>query len=80
MVALIVKVKVVFGKGVPRFLDGILVIHTDEKPENGRANRDIVNQVAKLYGIPAADVSIRGGLKSRRKVLELKGADSIQPP
>ncbi len=57
-------------------MDGdTLVIHTSEKPEKGMANRDIISQVARIYGIAQTNVTIIRGLKSRRKVLQLAGID-----
>lgn len=70
---MLIKVKVVFSSGKPQFEGDTLIIHTTEKPEKGMANRDVINQVAKFYGIPGTSVSIKNGLKSRKKVLELSG-------
>lgn len=70
-----VEVKVVLGSGKAELKDGILVIHTTQKLEKGLANRDVILQVAKYYKVPSAQVRITAGLKSRRKVLEVTGAD-----
>lgn len=76
---MLVKVRVVFGQGRPKLEDGILAIHTSEKPEKGMANRDVVSQVARFYGVPASHVRIRSGLKSRNKLLELVGVEDVPP-
>lgn len=66
--------KVVLSPGKPHFDGGILVVHTTERPEKGMANRDIIQQVAKFYGVRTDEVKIRKGLKSRRKLLEVPDA------
>ncbi len=72
---MLIKVRVIFGAGKPHFDGDTLVIHTTEKPEKGMANRDVISQAAKFYHIPVASVSIKMGLKSRKKILEVKGID-----
>ena len=65
--------KVVLGSGKPELKDGILVVHTTEKLEKGMANRDVILQVSKFYKVSSNDVRIVSGMKSRRKVLKIKG-------
>ena len=71
---MIIRIRVIFGSGDPRLDGETLIIHTTEKPEKGMANRDIVNQVARFYGVSSTSVVIRSGFKSRRKVVELPDA------
>lgn len=42
-------------------------------PEGGRANERVIALVAELFGVRRADVSLVGGLSSRRKDLALAG-------
>ncbi len=70
-----IEVKVILGSGKPEFSNGILTIHTKEKPEKGQANRDVIRQVAKFYGVPTTDVRISQGLKSRHKILEISNQE-----
>ncbi len=71
-----VEVKVALGSGKPELKDGLLVIHTTAKLEKGQANRDVIQQVAKFYGMPSTSVRITSGFKSRKKVLEVSESDS----
>lgn len=41
------------------------------KPERGRANRELVDKLAKHFGIPTSNVRIVAGLKSRKKIVEI---------
>lgn len=61
------------GSGKPHFDGDTLIIHTTGKLEKGLANRDVLHQVAKLYRVPSASVTIRSGLKSRKKLLKVAG-------
>jgi uncharacterized protein (TIGR00251 family) len=44
-------------------------------PERGRANDQLVAEVAKLFGLPDKGVEVLSGHKSSRKVLLVKGVD-----
>lgn len=68
---MLIKIKVIFGSGEPSMHEGTLVVHTTEKPERGMANRDVIIQVAKFYGVNQTSVNIIRGHKSRRKVLQV---------
>lgn len=70
---LIVTVRVKPGSDDPRMEDGTLVIFTREKFERGMANRDVIRQIASLYGVNSSDVVIKRGLTSRKKIVEIKG-------
>lgn len=50
--------------------DGITKIYVAAKAENNEANAELVKKLSKALG---AGVSIVKGLKSRNKVLEIKG-------
>lgn len=52
--------------------DGALKITVCAPPVDGRANREIVQFLAKKLKIPKSDVRVKSGLQSRRKSLELK--------
>ena len=64
--------RVVLGSGEPEMKEGALVIHTTAKLEKGQANRDVVQQVAKFFGVQSGNVRIVKGFKSRRKTLEIQ--------
>lgn len=52
-----------------------LLARLTEEPTGGKANRQLMSAVAKIFGIPEGDVEIMSGQKSARKVLLIKGLD-----
>ncbi|MGA9097413.1 MAG: DUF167 family protein [Methanotrichaceae archaeon] len=46
-----------------------------QEPTGGKANRQLISAVAKIFSIPEGDVEIMSGQKSARKVLLIKGLD-----
>ncbi len=53
--------------------DGIKV-NLKSPPVEGRANRELIEILAKEYGIPKRDIDIVSGMSSKNKVVRLKGA------
>ena len=51
---------------------GEIVVHCRATPENGKANRELIKELSKLFG---CRVMIVSGLASRHKTLELVGVD-----
>ncbi len=47
-----------------------------EQPSRGRANLQLVEEVARALGIPKADVEVMSGHKSAIKVLLARGVDA----
>lgn len=45
-----------------------------EEPTKGRANRQLVEAVAKIFSLPKENVEVLSGHKSARKVLLVRGA------
>ena len=43
------------------------------EPEDGEANREVLGLLADYFGVPAADIVILAGQKSRRKQVGIKG-------
>ena len=46
-----------------------------EEPNKGKANRQLVKEVARILGVPARNVEVLSGHKSARKVLLVTGLD-----
>jgi uncharacterized protein YggU (UPF0235/DUF167 family) len=44
-----------------------------EEPSMGRANRQLVEELARVLGVPERDVGVVSGHKSGRKVLVVRG-------
>lgn len=68
---LLIKVKVIPGTGKPQISGEFLVIHTRENFEKGMANRDVISQIAEYYSVSQANVRIRRGFTSRRKLVDV---------
>jgi uncharacterized protein (TIGR00251 family) len=44
-----------------------------EEPSRGRANRQLVEEAARILSVPKSDVQVLSGQKNARKVLLVKG-------
>lgn len=53
----------------------VLEARLTEEPTKGRANRQLVEEVARILGIPERNVEVLSGHKSARKVLLVTGLD-----
>jgi uncharacterized protein (TIGR00251 family) len=51
--------------------DGSLVAHLKSPPVEGRANQELIEQLARRFGVSKARVRIRLGVASRNKVVEI---------
>jgi uncharacterized protein (TIGR00251 family) len=49
-----------------------------EQPSRGRANLQLIGELAKVLGIPKKDIEVMSGHKSPMKVLLAKGIDAGQ--
>lgn len=56
--------------------DGIFRIYVTAAPENGKANKAVIEILAKMAGVPKRDIVLVIGHTSRNKVFEIKGYDS----
>ena len=48
-------------------IDGRLKIKTTAPPADGRANRDVIRQLAGVFGIPPSRIVLKSGATSRNK-------------
>ena len=53
---------------------GILKCYISSAPEDGKANREIIELLAKLLDLKKQDIEIIGGLISRKKRLMIQGS------
>ena len=53
--------------------DGALKIRVRSKPIEGKANENLIKYLSKLFSIPKKDVEITTGLKSRSKLVKIRG-------
>lgn len=52
--------------------DRVLKVKLTASPVDGKANKALVAVLAKHYGVPKQCVSIVRGLKTKRKIVEIK--------
>lgn len=50
-------------------------VRLTERAERGRANRQLLEGLADVLGVPITDIEIKSGEKSSRKVLLVRGMD-----
>ncbi len=55
--------------------DGSAKVYITEAPEKGKANKAVIELVAKYYKVKKSQVSVVLGLKSRNKVIEIVTSD-----
>ncbi len=58
--------------------DGSLKLDVAAAPEDGRANDAVVALLSRVVGVPRAAVRIAGGASSRRKRVEIEGAEPAE--
>ena len=57
--------------GIESHADGTLVVRVTAPAEGGQANEAVRDALAEHFGVPKRSVTIRQGLASRRKVIEI---------
>jgi uncharacterized protein YggU (UPF0235/DUF167 family) len=75
-----VTVRVVPRSGRTRVEAGAagVVIRVRAAPEGGRATLEAAEALASAVGVPARDVSLRTGARSRTKVFDVRGLDGAE--
>ncbi|NEP37944.1 MAG: DUF167 domain-containing protein [Okeania sp. SIO2H7] len=51
--------------------DGSLKISLKSPPVDGKANQELIELLAKKFGVPKSEIIIKSGLSSRNKLVEL---------
>lgn len=59
-------------------IDGRIKVYVTAAPEKGRANKAVIEVLARELGVPKRVVSIRSGERSRTKLIEVEGLDSAE--
>ncbi len=54
---------------------GSLRIHLKSAPENGKANQELIQVIAKSLRIPLSDIAIVAGFSSRNKKVSIEGTN-----
>jgi len=58
---------------VVSFVDGVLAIRLTAPPVEGEANAAVIKFIAKALGLKRSQLSIKSGLASRTKMIEIEG-------
>lgn len=51
--------------------EGTYIIHLKSPPIDGKANQELIKILAKQFNIPKSQVTIKSGLSSKNKLIEL---------
>lgn len=67
-----VKVKPNSGRqSVQAAADGSFLVHLKSSPVDGKANEELIKLLAKQFSVPRANISIKVGVTSRTKLVEI---------
>jgi len=58
--------------------EGTVRVRVTAAPEEGRANRAVIELVSERLGLPRSAVTIAGGASSRRKWIEVDGLEEAE--
>lgn len=62
--------------GVAGELDGALKLRLAAPPVDGEANEEMIRYLAKLFGLPRANVALVSGATNKNKVVRVSGITS----
>ena len=68
---MIIRVRVNFGKGNTEMINDTLIVYTDKKPENNKANIDVMKKIAEYFNTDIKNVKLIKGRTSRNKEFEI---------
>ncbi len=51
--------------------DGSLTVHLKSSPVDGKANEELIQLLAKKFDVPKSKITIKIGLSSRQKLVEI---------
>ena len=51
--------------------DGGLTVHLKSPPVDGKANKELIELLAKKFNVPKSQIRIKSGLSSRTKLIEI---------
>ena len=51
--------------------DGSLTVHLKSPPVDGKANKELIELLAKKFDVPKSHIRIKSGLSSRTKLIEI---------
>ncbi|MEH2066667.1 MAG: DUF167 domain-containing protein [Nostoc sp.] len=51
--------------------DGSLIVYLKSPPVDGKANEELIKLLAEKFGVAKSDITIKSGLSSRQKLIEI---------
>ncbi len=69
------RVKVKPNSKSPKIIeaeDGSLIVHLKSPPIDGKANEELIKVLADKYDVPKSCITIKSGLTSRQKLVEIE--------
>ncbi len=73
-----VRVQPKAGSNRITVVEGRIKVYVTAAPEKGRANKAVIEVLARELGVPKRTVSIKSGERSRTKLVEVEGLDSAE--
>ncbi len=61
-----------------KFEENFLKIKLSSKPQDGKANRELVEILSEKLGIPKSKIKIVRGEKQRKKLLKIEGIENLE--
>lgn len=58
-------------EGVERLEDGSIRVSVNAPPQEGRANEAVIRVIAEHFAVAKSKIRIVGGLRSKKKVIEV---------
>ncbi len=58
--------------------ESLLKVTIAAAPENGKANKELVKYLAKLFGVSKSSVTLVGGLHDSRKVVQVANVAKVE--
>ncbi len=65
--------------GIDGWLGDALKVRIKSAPVDGKANKELVETLAKAFGVPKSSVAIASGDTSKTKRVEIKGVAGLPP-
>jgi len=69
---MIFEVKVEFNKDFLEVSGNEITIGIKSKPIRGQANIEIIKKLSRHFGLPASNIQIKAGHKSKNKIIEIQ--------
>ena len=66
------EVEVKFHKNFIKVEGNKILVGLTSKPEKGKANLELIKKLAKHFKVPSSHIRIVSGLKSKRKIIEVR--------